>query len=160
MPDMLKITCSVPETPFSRSGAQLSVLTTTLLAFSVGCSENAFDLLQHGFLYELPVPRSLLEERRFGETFGATLQQVSLETGLLDRDGLVAERLLAKDSFWGRQQDSCPRASKARQIQPSASRVAAYFWRVARLCCSQGLPSFPPWQREAAGEDAPAVGRH
>jgi hypothetical protein len=99
MPDMLKITCSVPETPFSRSGAQLSVLTTTLLAFSVGCLENAFDLLQQGFLHELPVPRSLLEERRFGETFGATLQQVSLETGLLDRDGLVAERLLAKDSF-------------------------------------------------------------
>jgi hypothetical protein len=99
MPDMLKITCSVPATPFSRSGVQLSVLITTLLAFSENCSENAFDLLQHGFLHELPVPRSLLKERRFGETFGSTLQQVSLETGLLDRDGLVDGRLLAKDSF-------------------------------------------------------------
>ncbi|KAL5364724.1 hypothetical protein BJX96DRAFT_138300 [Aspergillus floccosus] len=71
-----------------------------------------------------------------------------------DREESTERRSLPREArVGGAQQDSCPRAIRARQMQPSASSLAAYLARAERRCLSHGAPS-GPWQ---LGLGAPGV---
>lgn len=78
----------------------------------------------------------------FSEPALDTRQQESREARKILRENSIERRSLPRvERLDGAQQVSCPRASKARQIQPKASSVAAYLARAERRCWSHGLPS-------------------
>jgi hypothetical protein len=58
------------------------------------------------------------------------------------KDVFAEQRFLSTDErSRGLQQESCPRASRARQMQPTASKVAAYLSRVVRVWWRHAFPS-------------------
>jgi len=124
-------------------------------------------VLQQALAHDCPSSQSA---SAFVEDF-ALLQQASAQEVILTEEhasaGLVAQQesaevrdtIEARDAdgfFWregrrdGGQQDSWPRASSARQMQPKASSLTLYCSRARRACWWHGLPFAPLIQSEGA----------
>lgn len=102
---------------------------------------EALGALQQPLEHACPLPFRLAL-RRFSDPVLTPSQQESREARRILREESVDRRSLPRgEPLGGEQQDSCPRAIKARQIQPKASSLAAYSARAERRCWSHGLPS-------------------
>lgn len=106
-------------------------------------SAEALDTPQQPLEHASPFP---VLRRLFSEV----LEEPRESRRILRDDSVEWRSLPEVDRLSDGQQDSCPRAIKARQMQPKASSVAAYLARAERRCWSHGLPS-GLWQAEPVG---------
>lgn len=121
---MLRITCSFPGSPSSRStvGATLcSVIPVFCITpFSWSQQTSAQEI---GLAVEHPLFNSGLVFAADPHALLFDGQQEASDTQGLNEDREVEFRFLKVDGRCGAQQDSCPSASSMRQIQPSASSL-------------------------------------
>lgn len=87
-------------------------------------------------------PGRLLTEQQLAVSVAPVVRHDSIEARAGGSGAFREPAVLFMDEpDRGRQQDSCPRAMRARQMQPRASSLSAYVLRVLRECSAHAFPS-------------------